>query len=385
MIQELLLYKNIFEFAKEGFFLTNNRGIIELVNPKMVKLFGYTLAEDLVGKPVEVLIPDSFAKKHVAYRKEFINNPIKRTMGAGTVLKGKKRNGDLFNVEISLSNFNDQDNEMKILGFVVDVTERVKADEQIKRNKIDLERKVRERTNELEEALEKGKELSDLKTRFVSMVSHEFRTPMSSIFSSATLLSKYQKEDQQPNRDKHIKRIKSSVLNLTAIINDILTLNKTEEGKIEINLCQINLPELFNETCEELQAISKRNQKIKYTHTGSLYFNTDIKLIKNMAVNLISNAIKYSKDGGSIDIITILKNNFLLIKVIDFGIGIPLDEQEKIFVRFFRAKNVTNIQGTGLGLNIVKKYTELLNGRISFESSPGVKTEFVVELPNGVI
>lgn len=382
MVKELLLYKNIFEYAKEGFFLTNNKGIIELVNPKMVELFGYDSPKELLGHPIEILVPMGKRTTHIKNRNKHIKKPSNRPMGSGMSLEGKKKNNEGFRVEVSLSHFKDEKGELKILGFVTDITIRYQAEQQIKNYNAELENKVKERTRALETALEKENELNELKTRFVSMVSHEFRTPLSSVFSSATLLTKYTTTEQQPNRDKHINRIKKSVNNLTEILNDILTLNRVEEGKMPVILEGVNIPELFTEACEELQAISSRGQRIKHIHTGGINFVTDKKLVKNIVNNLISNALKYSYKNGRVDVITVLRDDILLVKVKDYGIGIPLKEQERLFERFFRAANVTNIQGTGLGLNIVKKYTELLDGNIRFKSKPEVETEFVVELPN---
>lgn len=234
---------------------------------------------------------------------------------------------------------------------------------------------------EIKKALEKEKELNELKSRFVSMASHEFRTPLTSIYSSATLLEKYKKEDDQHRRNKHINRIKSSVNSLTGILNDILSLSKVEEGKIELNPMPLDCFDFGEEVREEVQAIAKRNQKVMYTHVGERDFSTDLKLLKNICLNLLTNAIKYSYDGGLIELMSELKNNELKITVKDSGVGIPLNEQENLFTRFFRAKNVTNIEGTGLGLNIVKKYVELLNGEISFVSKPEKGTTFYVTLP----
>lgn len=385
MVKELLLYKNIFENAKEGFFLTDNKGIIELANPMMVHMFGYTSSEELVGEAIEIFLPKSKAKSHVKLRNEHIKNPMNRPIGAGKSLEAMRKDGSLFFVEVSLSHFKTEKDELKILGFVVDVTLRKKAEDQIKSINADLETKVKARTCQLEEAVEKGNELNNLKTRFVSMVSHEFRTPLSSIHSSATLLSKYKLSDEQERRDKHIARIKKSVNNLTDILSDILTLNKVEEGKLPVNIEKLNIKNLFEESCEELQAIAIRGQTINYIHSGKEIFSSDLKLLRNISNNLISNAIKYSHPKGRIEVTTKFSNSILSISVKDYGIGIPLKEQVRLFERFFRAANVTNIQGTGLGLNIVKKYTELLDGRIFFKSKQDIETEFTVEIPERLI
>lgn len=235
---------------------------------------------------------------------------------------------------------------------------------------------------EIQRALEREIELNELKSRFVSMASHEFRTPLSSIYSSATLLEKYTQSEQQERRDKHIKRIKSSVSGLTGILNDILTLSRVEEGKIELQEEEFNLPEFCSEVCEETQTIADRGQKINFLAEGKITIFSDRRLLKNIMINLLSNAIKYSYENGQILLSAASTNDYIEFKVRDNGIGIPLNEQSKMFERFFRAANVFNIEGTGLGLNIVKKYVELLEGNITFTSDPGKETTFTVQIPN---
>jgi len=247
----------------------------------------------------------------------------------------------------------------------------------VERN-ITEEKKIEE---EIKKSLEREKELNELKSRFVAMASHEFRTPLSSVLSSASLLEKYTETGQQEKREKHINRIKSSVKNLTGILNDILTLSKVEEGRIEVIIEDVPVAEFCKELCEEVEAITDRGQKINFSHKGENRFNTDSKLLKNIVFNLLSNAVKYSYDNGKIDLICVVLPKELKLKVVDNGIGIPEAEQSKMFERFFRAANVTNIQGTGLGLNIVKKYVELLEGNITFTSIPEQGTEFTITIP----
>lgn len=214
------------------------------------------------------------------------------------------------------------------------------------------------------------------------MASHEFRTPLSAILSSASLIEKYPNTEQQPQREKHTKRIKDSVNNLTNILNDFLSFDKLSSGKVEVNLSFVQPKKLIEETLVEIEVLKKDQQVIEYTHIGNDdWVEIDEKIFKNIIINFISNAIKYSKENGLIKAISILENAQLKVTIIDNGIGIPLTEQNNVFERFFRAQNVTNIQGTGLGLNIVKKYVELLGGTIDFKSIPDVETEFTIIIP----
>lgn len=233
------------------------------------------------------------------------------------------------------------------------------------------------------DALEKEKVLNEMKSRFVSLASHEFRTPLGTILSSASLIGRYETTEQQNNRLKHVNRIKSSVVNLTGILNDFLSLSKLEEGKIEIHKTQFNLQDLINEVLEEMSSITKTGQNIIYHHHGATYdFIQDSKIFKNILINLISNAIKYSSTDKIIKVDTKIEDKQMCLTVEDKGMGIPKEEQKNLFERFFRASNAGNIQGTGLGLNIVKRYVDLLKGKISFESEENQGTTFRVILQN---
>ncbi|MCG3167126.1 MAG: Adaptive-response sensory-kinase SasA [Bacteroidia bacterium] len=236
--------------------------------------------------------------------------------------------------------------------------------------------------NEIRKSLEKEKELNELKSRFVSMASHEFRTPLSTILSSVSLVQKYDGPENEEKREKHITRIKSAVNNLTGILNDFLSLDKLETGKVENNPVEFDIVKFAEEMTEEMQAVAKKGQQIIYKHKGKkTTVIADKHILKNILHNLLSNASKYSNEDTEINFNTISDKTNLKIEVCDKGIGIPVEEQQHMFERFFRAKNATNIGGTGLGLNIVKKYTELLDGKIEFESKSGEGTIFTIEIP----
>jgi signal transduction histidine kinase len=229
-------------------------------------------------------------------------------------------------------------------------------------------------------ALEKERELNELKSRFVTMASHEFRTPLGTILSSASLIGKYETNEHQTKREKHIDRIKAAVSNLTEILNDFLSLEKLEEGVVRCQMVRINGKQLLSETIDDLKGISRNGQTIELVYEGNEEIFADPQLMKNIIINLVSNAIKYSKDDGQITVSSAVTSERFELNITDRGIGIPLEDQKNIFDRFFRATNAGNIQGTGLGLNIVKKYVELMDGSISFVSSEE-GTTFTVSLP----
>lgn len=234
---------------------------------------------------------------------------------------------------------------------------------------------------EVRNALQREKELSELKSRFVSMASHEFRTPLSTILSSADLISRYNSPEELDKRKKHVERVRSSVKQLTSILNDFLSLSMLEEGKVLLSPETMNICRFCEDVRDEMQEIALEGQVIRYEHEGVCEISLDPQHLKNIAVNLLSNAIKYSPAGSSIRLFSRIADNVLTLEVEDEGIGIPEEEQSKLFERFFRANNATNIQGTGLGLNIVQRYTELSGGKVSFRSTPGKGSVFTVTLP----
>ncbi len=235
--------------------------------------------------------------------------------------------------------------------------------------------------DEMRKALQKEKELGELKTRFVSMASHEFRTPLSTVLSSASLIGRYQKQEDEPKRLKHVNRIKSAVNTLTGILNDFLSLDKLEEGKVEYIPQLFNLQQLVEQVVDEMQTVARKNQQIVLQYSGESQGNCDSQIMRNILHNLLSNAIKYSPEDKNIDL-TIVVNDTIHMEVKDRGIGIPDKDKEHMFDRFFRAGNSTNIQGTGLGLNIVKKYLDLMGGTIHFESEEYIGTTFFITIPN---
>jgi signal transduction histidine kinase len=237
----------------------------------------------------------------------------------------------------------------------------------------------------LEESLyrtiDQEKKLNDLKSRFVSMASHEFRTPLSTILSSLFLMESYTGALYEEKKHIHIKRIKRTVNALTETLNDFLRLGKLEEGNIEMILSETDIQEETKETLSDLQSVARPGQTIRYEHSGCPFkLFIDKVILRSILTNLLSNAIKYSHEGGEIFLSTYLSQHELIITITDQGIGIAPEETEHIFQRFFRALNASNIEGTGLGLHIVKKYVELMNGTIDFSSGKD-GTTFTIKIP----
>lgn len=235
--------------------------------------------------------------------------------------------------------------------------------------------------NNLLKALEKEKELSLLKSQFVTMASHKFRTPLSTILSSVFLLENNTEADETEQKS-YFDKIKRSVHNLTGLLNDFLSLGKLEEGKVKVAYSETDIKSFFHDFLQEIDSIKKAKQKILFTYDGlACVVMTDQLLLKNILMSLLSNAIEYSSFDAEIQLTVELKKENLKIKVSDNGIGIPEDEQHQIFKRFYRGQNANNVEGTGLGLNIAKKYIRLLKGSIEFTSQVNKGTTFITTIP----
>jgi len=388
--KELQRFEALFNYASIGILVTNQQGQIVLINDFALTQFGYE-REELVGEYIEQLLPKRFRERHVGHRDHYSHHPQSRPMGIGLDLFAVRKDGSEFPVEISLSQYR-HDEGAFVIAYINNITERKKAEEKIEKLNNELEHKISERTQQLTNALEqleqskqevmaaldKEKELSELKSRFVSMASHEFRTPLSTILSSAFLVNQYTTEADQPKRSKHIQRIISSVTLLTEVLNDFLSVGKIEEGGVQVRSSTFDIAMHVSGTIQELQDIVQEGQKIEYEHQGPTSVQLDPSLLKHILLNLLGNAIKFSGKHTVIRVRTEHTGNNVILKVKDAGIGISPEDQQHLFERFFRGANVSNIQGTGLGLHIVSKYAELMNGNITCESALNEGTTFIV-------
>lgn len=274
------------------------------------------------------------------------------------------------------------DDNNKLIGTLIageDITERKKLELRQQKYTEELEEIVEERTKGLNDALKKEKVISEMKSAFVSMASHEFRTPLTSVLSSAILINKYNELKQYDKVGPHVQRIESSVNQLTSILEDFLSMEKLERGIVTTSKETFDLEAFIIDIIEEFSWMLKEKQKINYIQKSPIEVFVDKKILRNVLLNLISNATKYSKTD--VQIRTYVNNAVLHIEIEDKGIGIPEKEQEYLFAKFFRAKNAVNIQGTGLGLSIVKHYVKLINSTISFTSKLGEGSTFKLTLP----
>lgn len=395
-IQAGFEFEAIFQEAAIGIIVTNSRFEIILSNLFADKLFGYETSE-LVGENISLLIPNHLKDRHQGHLENLGHNkPISRPMGIGLDLKAKRKDGSLFPIEISLSHFKASES-MHYIAFVSDVTlkrkvemELILKNQQINQLNETLEQEVAARTQALQNtldklevnakelaiSLEKEKVLGDLKTRFVSMASHEFRTPLTSILGSATLIEKYAKTEDQPKREQHINRIKSSVSHLTEILEEFLSVGKLEDGKLELHLTEFSLRDFLLDIISDF---STYQRTIRLALEGDYTCVQDASILRKVIFNGLSNALKFSQKEVLLRVQP--TDDAVTLSIIDQGIGISEEDQKHLFERFFRGGNATVIQGTGLGLHLVERYMRFLGGKVEIKSELNKGTELLIQFP----
>ena len=372
-LEDTLSYQNaLLDNAGAMIIATDDKGIIKLFNPEASLNLGYNDLEVVNKKRITVFHnkKELEAKRRELQQRfgtditddfEVLIEKSRRNIHREEQYTYIRKDGTSFPISLTLTTI--LDNAGSITGFMViavDISQRKKAEEDLKT------------------ALEKANELSELKSNFVSMASHEFRTPLSTILSSAYLIEKYITADEQPKREKHLHRIISSVNMLTDILNDFLSVGKIEEGKIQVKLSEFNIENFIGLIVEEIKDNLKKKQEISYKHEGKSEVVLDPSLLKHIVMNLVSNASKFSPENTCIEMKTSVSDKEFILSIKDHGIGISKVDQQHLAERFFRGANASNIQGTGLGLHIVSKYADLMNGSLSYESELGKGTEFII-------
>lgn len=393
-------FEAVFSHATIGILVSNEQGQVVAANRYAQTIFGYS-EDEMNSLSVDALVPDSIVHRHAQLRASFNASPQVRAMGHGRDLFAKRKDGSVFPAEISLSYFH-REGAIMAVGYIIDITTKKQAEQTLLEQKsrieqlnADLEQKVADRThallatmhqledskNELAKALAAERELGELKSRFVSMASHEFRTPLSAVLTSASLIEKYPGADQQDKRLRHIERIKSSVNHLNNILEEFLSLGRLEEGRVEASWSWVDLPQLVGDVVTDLGYLLKAGQFIETQFHCPQPVRSDPSLLRKILVNILSNASKYSAHNQAIHLAVDCQPKAVQITIRDEGIGISMEDQKHLFERFFRAKNATNLAGTGLGLHIVAKYLELLGGTIDLASQIGQGTTVTILLP----
>lgn len=363
--------RNIWLNAQVILFVTNADGIIKMFNPAAERELGYC-AKELVDQhtplvlhePAELKKIRNSISKSVTQKLDVDFNTMKIRADLGLTndieIEYLRKDGSSFPASLTITPIRHSMNDEieGYLGVAMNISKRKNAEE------------------ELLVRIKREKEVSDIKSQFVSMASHELRTPLSTILSSVYLLSKYAGTGDQQKHDRHVDRIISMVHLLTEIINDFLSIEKIEENKITVHNSTFDVSTYIQSIILDLESLKKKDQIISFCHTGTSLVNIDSGMLKRVIVNLLSNAIKFSKEGGLIEISTNANEVEFQLTIKDFGLGISIADQQYLFERFFRGENAIHAQGTGLGLHIVAKYVELMGGVISFTSGPNLGTAF---------
>ncbi len=373
-LDEAIVFQNaLLDNAGAMIIAVDNKGIVTLFNRAASLMLGYS-PNEVIGKHTPALFQqksDSDKKIKILAEKynlsgkskfEILTYKAKNNIHDEDEYHYVRKDGSTFLVLLTVTAIRNANGAVTgFAGIATDISERKKAEK------------------ELRQALENEIGLNELKSRFVSMASHEFRTPLSTVLSSAYLIEKYASAEDQPKREKHLQRIFSSVNMLTDILNDLLSVGKIEEGKVPVKPTLFNVEEFINGIITEIKINLKSQQTICYHHKGNPDVLLDASLLKMILMNLVSNASKFSPENSSIEIKSSLKNNIFLLSVKDDGMGISSEDQKHLKERFFRGANAANIEGTGLGLHIVSKYAELMNGTLEFKSELDKGTLFFIK------
>lgn len=366
----------------DGVYGVDLEGRVTFVNPAAAHMIGWE-ATDLIGKSMHHLVHHSRLDGS-PYPVE--KCPIYAAFQDGIVHRVNqevfwRKDGTHFPVEYISTPMRDE--QGKLVGAVVafrDITQRRWAESILQQANEALEQKVQERTAELQHLNEQLKELSDLKSRMVSMVCHEFRNPLNNISLSVSYLDRYKDQLSGEQKGKYLKDIQANVERMTTMIDDILVIGMVEARKIELQPVELDLVEFCRSLTAEIQLTAPQNPIHFTSQCPSLRVPMDKRLLRSILTNILSNSIHYSPPEKKIQFKLSSQANQIVFQVKDQGIGIPAEDIPQLFEPFHRGRNVSNIPGTGLGLSIVKKFVDLQQGTIDVSSKVGRGTLFTVQL-----
>ena len=379
-------YRKLLEAAPDGIVEVDGSGRIVLVNSQAERMFGYR-REELVGKSVEILMPQRFRGRHPAHRERYSAHSVIRPMGSGLDLRAVRADGTEFAVDINLSPF-ERETGSSVVCVIRDVTDRKLAEEQIKNLNLSLEQRTRDLAvinSELEVRNRDVEKANRLKSNFLTTMSHELRTPLNAIVGFADLLARQTAGPLTDKQDRFVRHIKESSRHLLALIDDILDLSKIEAGRLDLNFESFPLNVAANEVLSTIRPLAAAKEIDLTTDLcADLRLYADLVRVKQMLYNLLSNAIKFTPARGSVRLVARSNEEAVHISVIDTGIGIPAEEHEAIFETFHRRLTPTPdvCEGTGLGLSITRLLVEQHKGSIWVESAPGRGSQFHLTLPN---
>jgi PAS domain S-box-containing protein len=378
-------YRRLLEAAPDGIVEVDGCGRIVLVNSQAEKLFGYR-REELLGKSVEILIPERFRERHPAHRAGYSEHSVIRPMGSGLDLRALRSDGTEFAVDINLSPF-EGETAPGVICVIRDVTDRKAVEEQVKMLNQSLEQRTRDlavTNTELEIRNREVEKANRLKSNFLTTMSHELRTPLNSIIGFSDLLAEQSAGPLSQKQERFVVHIQENSRHLLALINDVLDLSKIEAGRLDLTYESFQMSVAADEVLSTLRPLAAAKQIELATELGSeLTLYADAVRLKQVLYNLLSNAIKFTPPEGQVRLVARSEDSQICVSVIDTGIGIPRDEQESIFEAFHQLPAPTQgiREGTGLGLSITKLLVEQHGGRIWVQSEPGNGSQFHFTLP----
>lgn len=357
----------IFEFDADGRILFLNR--------MAVQLFGYA-REELLGQTVDVLVPDSLRGEHKHHRTQYFSHPVTRPMGAGLKLEARRKDGSHLPVEISLSPTRSESG-VRVTAIVRDITERKQMEDQL--------RTVQEKyIQELELRNRDSEQANRLKSEFLSNMSHELRSPLHTVIGFSELLTEESPGPLTETQKKFLGHIHRDSRHLLGLINDLLDLSKIEAGRLDLQQERFSIDLVVEEVVSSINPRAhSKSLEILVQSSPSIEVFADGGRLKQILHNLLSNAVKFTPDGGRIEISAAVRESFAEISVIDSGVGIPDDQQQAIFDKFFQVQTSTKTgqEGTGLGLAITKRLVEQHGGKIWVRSEPGKGSCFTFTIP----
>ena len=403
------LQKSIIDNSLDGTMIIDLNYNILFVNDVIIDILGYT-EKELVGNDFRTYIDPTFLVQVEDFYSNVLVSDLSFNKTEFDLINNQNQTRNVF---VSVSKTNDFRGKSALISQILDITEIKQAERKVRELNQELEQRVIDRTVQLEEALgelkievairqrteqelqeakeevtkalEQEKELNVLKSRFISMISHEYRTPLTVILTSTYLIEQFYQGPNREQFDKFISKIRASVKSMIQLLEDVLTIGKSESGKFSLSIDKIRVVDFCNDIIEEIQVIDNKKHKFEFNYPNKdIEVISDVNSLKHIISNLLLNAAKYSPGQDKVIINLEDKINDLKLEVIDFGIGIPLEDQPLLFEAFHRASNVGAISGTGLGLSIVKRFIDAIHGTITVDSKRNEGTKFTIIFPKDI-